>query len=399
MRRERIEPGISKRSGHYEVQVYVHGVQRQETLPEGATLRDARARRTKLQHDIDDGGAIPPARLTVTQFLEHWLADVDVTAKSRNTLTAYRLDTKYWTRTIGNLKLARLRPADVEAGRDSLAKRLAPKSVKNALGTLKVALNWGVRHDVVARNVASGVRPPSVERFESHWASQEEAQRLLAVFERYARCEGPQGRPGRQDELHTVPYACMLAIALLTCLRVESEWGGMRWRDVNLTTKTASLTKARLQDGSVVQAGNSKHKRRLIQLSKEAVHFLDMQRRWQAKMRDENSGGWVDPEGFVFTNQYGERIRQSTLQRQFVKMQAEAGAPYMRVHDLRHTGATLLLAAGVNVKIVSDMLGHSSIKMTLDTYGHAVPGLEEAAASQLGAMLTTRLTKELTFGA
>ena len=244
MLRKRIEPGISKRSGHYEVQVYVHGVQRQQTLPEGATLRDARALRTKLQHDIDQGGTVPPARLTVAQFFEQWLDDVDVTAKSRSTVTAYRLDTTYWTywtRTIGNLKLQRLSAADVEAGRDTLT-TLAPKSIKNALGTLKVALNWGVRHDIVSRNVAIGVKPPRVERFESHWASQDEARRLLAVFERCARCEGPKGRSGRQDELHGVPYACMLAIALLTCLRVESEWGGMRWRDVNLASKTASLT-------------------------------------------------------------------------------------------------------------------------------------------------------------
>ncbi len=75
------------------------------------------------------------------------------------------------------------------------------------------------------------------------------------------------------------------------------------------------------------------------------------------------------------------------LQRQFVRLQAEADVPRMRVHDLRHTGASLLLAAGVHVKVVSDMLGHSTIKMRLDTYRHVVPGLEEAAADQLGAML------------
>jgi len=98
----------------------------------------------------------------------------------------------------------------------------------------------------------------------------------------------------------------------------------------------------------------------------------------------------------VFTTSHGERVRQSTLQRQFLKMQGEAGLPHMRVHDLRHTAATLLLAAGVHVKVVAEMLGHSTVKMTLDTYGHAVPGLTEAAANRLGELLTGRVTSDVT---
>jgi integrase len=260
-----------------------------------------------------------------------------------------------------------------------MMKSVSAKSVKNALGTLRVAFNWGVRHEVLSRNVATSVKPPMVERFESHWASQDEAKRLLAIFERNDPPNGP-----------------MLAIALLTCLRVESEWGAMRWRDVDLKAKTASLVRVRLQDGSIIPAGNSKHKRRLVALSDEAVRFLEIQRKWQARMCDANEGAWVDEEGLVFTTSHGERVRQSTLQRQFLKMQGEAGLPHMRVHDLRHTAATLLLAAGVHVKVVSEMLGHSTVKMTLDTYGHAVPGLTEAAANRLGELLSGRVTSDVT---
>ncbi|MHB8618647.1 MAG: site-specific integrase, partial [Chloroflexota bacterium] len=378
--RERIEPGIYRRYGrHYEVRVSVRGIQKTRNLPEGATLREARALRTKLQAEINQGGVIPPARLTVGQLLERWLEDVKATAKSRNTLTAYKLDVRYWLDMIGEHKVQQLSAGDVETARDKLVKGLSPKTVKNVLGTLKVALNWAVRHEISARNVAKDVKPPHVTRFESHWATSEEAGRLLAGF-----------------EVHGGPYGTMLALALLTCLRVESEWGAMRWRDVDLKAKTAALVRVRLQDGSIIPAGNSKHKRRLIALSDEAVHFLEIQRKWQARMRDANTGVWVDEEGLVFTTHFGERIRQSTLQRQFLKMQEEASVPRMRVHDLRHTGATLLLAAGVHVKVVCDMLGHSSVKMTLDTYGHAVPGLTEAAANVLGNLVRSHVTTDVT---
>ena len=391
--REWIEPGIFRRSGHYEVMVKVRGKKHSKTLPDGATLRTARAERAKLVTEASKGHAIAPARLRVSGLLDAWLADIGRTARSQSTVRAYTLEASYWRRTIGDIKLRDLTAADIERARDLLlssllnplparpsttrararktrSRPLSAKSVKNALGALNIALNWAVRHDILARNVAQDVKAPAVERFESHWASQEEARRLLAAFER-----------------NGAPYGTMLALALLTCLRVESEWGGMRWRDIDLNAKSASLTRARMQDGTVVPAGNNKHKRRLIPLSDEAVRFLKIQQRWQTKMRDANRGGWVDEEGFVFTTHHGERIRQSTLLRNFDRMLTEANVPRMRVHDLRHTGATLLLAAGVHVKVLSELLGHSSIKVTLDTYGHAVPGLAEAAADRLGQLL------------
>jgi integrase len=185
----------------------------------------------------------------------------------------FRLDVRRWQETAGDLKLQPITAAQIEAARDAMMKSVSPKSVKNALGTLRVAFNWAVRHEVLSRNVATSVKPPMVERFESHWASQSEAKRLLAIFER-----------------NDPPYGPMLAIALLTCLRVESEWGAMRWRDVDLKAKTASLVRVRLQDGSIIPAGNSKHKRRLVALSDEAVRFLEIQRKWQARMCDAKEG-------------------------------------------------------------------------------------------------------------
>ncbi len=381
--RERLEPGIYRRNNHLEVHFQVKGKERTQTMPEGSSLRAARALRAKLQGKVQDGFAVAPGRMTVNDLLEAWITDHAATTQSQNTLAAYRLDAGYWSKTIGDLRLRKLTVQEIETARDALAGdefNLAPKSIKNALGTLRVAFSWAIRHDLTGRNLAADVTPPHVERFVSHWADGDEARRLLAVFERRG-----------------APYGTMLALALLTCLRVESEWGGMRWRDVDLNRKKASLVQVRLQDGSTIPAGNDKHKRRLIELSDEAVRFLETQRKWQARMRDANEGAWVDDVGFVFTTHHGERIRQSTLQRQFLRMQAEATVPRMRVHDLRHTAATLLLGAGVHVKIVSEMLGHSSVKMTLDTYGHAVPGLTEAAAKQLGELLSPgRLTKRLT---
>ena len=242
----------------------------------------------------------------------------------------------------------------------------------NALSTLRGALKWGVRHDLVERNVAAVVKPPAVFRFESHWATPHEARRLLAVFERH----GP-------------PYGTMLAIALLTSMRVESEWGAMRWQDVDLEHKLARLVHARMQDGTVIPAGNRKHKRREVPLSGAAVRFLEMQRAWQLEKETAMLGAWRNEGGYVFTNPQGARVRQSTLQRTFERMQREANVPRMRVHDLRHTGASLLLLAGVHPKVVSELLGHNSVRTTLDWYSHLMPGIAESAAETLGRVVSS----------
>jgi len=373
--RDYVEPGIYRRPrrGNYILLLKLNGRQYTEALPCGATLRDARTRSAKLRKGARRGEVIPPMRMAVWQLFDLWLVDRAVTAKSRSMLRASRLDCCYWRETLGHFKLRQLKPSDVEAARDRLLHDLAPKTVRNALSMLRVALNWAVRHDLVQRNVAAVVKPPAVTRFESHWATPEEARRLLAVFER----QGP-------------PYGTMLALALLTCLRVESEWGGMRWRDVDLPKKTARLVRVRLQDGTVIPAGNSKHKRRPIPLSDEAVRFLEMQQAWQTQMREAKRSAWLDQEGHVFTTATGERIHQCTLKRAFERMQLEAGVPRMRVHDLRHTGATLLVLAGAHPKVVSELLRHSSIRTTLDWYSHVLPGLAESAAKALGDMLTAR---------
>ena len=165
----------------------------------------------------------------------------------------------------------------------------------------------------------------------------------------------------------------------------------MRWRDVDLQAATASLSRVRLNDGSIIPAGNSKHKRRLLPLPPQAVEALKAQQRWQTKMRDEQArdGLWLDTDGLVFTNEWGEPVRQSTLHRAFKRMLAEAGIlpARVRIHDLRHTGATLLLLAGVPVRIVQDLLGHSTSKMTLDIYGHVTATAAREGAERLGQLL------------
>src|SRR5690606_12756602 len=94
--------------------------------------------------------------------------------------------------------------------------------------------------------------------------------------------------------------------------------------------------------------------------------------------------------GLVVCTRYGTKVLPRNLNRTWYKLRDKAGVTSIRFHDLRHTHATLMLKQGIHPKIVSERLGHSSIRVTLDTYSHVVPGLQKAAADQFGKMLFGR---------
>lgn len=234
---------------------------------------------------------------------------------------------------------------------------------------LHAALRQAVRWQLLVRNPADAVEPPRPPRRELQVPDAAEVRDLLAAAD-------------------GTPYGPLVRLAVLTGMR-RGELLGLRWGDVDLDAAVLHVQQSAQRitgQGMIFRQPKTRLSRRSIALSPVAVALVRQHRRRQAETRL-LAGSAYEDQGLVFTSGLGSPVEPGNLLRGWSKIVAVAGAPHVRFHDLRHAHATLLLRQGVHPKIVSERLGHASIAITLDTYSHVVPGLQEAAAAQLDALL------------
>jgi len=224
---------------------------------------------------------------------------------------------------------------------------------------LSDALKWGL----IARNVAQAVEPPSPVRKEMSTLDREEVQRLLA-------------------EVEGTEWYALYHLAIFTGLR-RSELLGLRWGDVDLEHQTLRVVQTlhELYDGRVViEQPKTAKSRRSVALTPASVEVLRAHRAQPSAFGAER---------LVFCQFDGTPLHPDYVTSHLIRTAARVGYR-IRLHDLRHTHASALLAEGVHPKIVQERLGHSTIAITLDTYSHVAPGLQEAAARKFDHWLAPR---------
>ena len=164
---------------------------------------------------------------------------------------------------------------------------------------------------------------------------------------------------------------------------------GLRWEDVDLDGQALDVAQqiTEVRGKSVVGTPKTKRGARLVPIDPATATLLGTHRDRQVAERAAWAGAWHDS-GLVFTREDGTALRPEYATRHFQALAARAGLPTIRLHDLRHTNASLALDAGVDIKIVSERLGHSQIGVTADLYTHVNRGVGQAAAAQIAAILT-----------
>jgi len=184
------------------------------------------------------------------------------------------------------------------------------------------------------------------------------------------------------------PYYVLFYTALYTGMRL-GEILGLRWCDVGLDMAFLSVVQTLYKRSGVCKMVNPKssHSRRRIALSSSLVLLL---REYQAEQQTQRIllGKLPSDTDLVFSHLDGKPLDPGVVSHTFAKVLKKARLPHIRFHDLRHTHATLLLKAGVHPKIVSERLGHANIGITLDTYSHVLPGLQERAAEHFDNLVT-----------
>jgi integrase len=319
---------------------------------------------------VQAGKPVPSDRLTVEGYLADWLVAVEPTLKPR-TFGRYRtLLTLHAMPFIGRTRLVRLTPGDLRTlYAERQAAGLSPTTIRQLHAILHHALKQAMRDGVVARNVADLVSAPRAAEHEMQTLSPEQARAFLAAAS------------GERLE-------ALYVLALSTGMR-QGELLALRWKDVDLEAGALQVqaTLQRTKDGFRFDSPKTAGSRRRISLTATASEALRRHRAAQNAARLRLGPAWED-NGLVFANEVGRPIEAGNLlRRSFWPLLEKAELPRIRFHDLRHTAATLMLAKGVHPKIVSEMLGHAKIGITLDLYSHVTMTMQQAAVEALDAVL------------
>ena len=270
---------------------------------------------------------------------------------------------------LGRLPLQKLAPQHVQAFlNEKLASHLSPRTVQYLRAVLRRALGQAVKWGLVPRNVATLVDPPHVSRPLIEPLTPEEARVLLAA-----------AKGDRLEALFTVAMAVGLR---------RGEALGLRWPDVDLERGELRVQRAlqRIDGKLELVEPKSAMSRRAIRLPQVVIEALRTHRVRQLEERLRGGSQWRE-QGFVFTTSVGTPLDHGTVIRRFHSILEKAGLRRQRFHDLRHCCATLLLVQGVHPRVVMEILGHSKVSVTLDTYSHVLPVLHGDAAERMDAVL------------
>ena len=245
---------------------------------------------------------------------------------------------------------------------------LSPTTVRYCHRLLRRAMQDALRWELIDRNPCDAVIAPCRADTEMKIWSREEAKQFLAYVE--------------GDRL-----AAMWRLFLATGMR-RGEVAGLRWIDVDPEAGRVAVrhTRVLVYDRATVSEPKTRRSRRVVALDSGTVQAVTLHRQRQDDESDYAGEVWTET-GYVFVREDGEPLDPDRISHLFRLTADAAGVPRIRLHDLRHTAAALALATGMHPKVMSDRLGHSSIAITLDVYGHLVPGLQEDAAAAVGALL------------
>jgi integrase len=333
----------------------------------GKTRREVQ---DKLKHALleqQQGKLLPVSRRTAGAYLKEWLEQVRPTIR-RRTHDSYALNVKRLDPYIGSVRLNALSAADIRKAYAALENSLSARSIEQAHTVLHTALRQAVLDGIIDKNPSDAVTPPRPERREMKTLTQAQVQSLMTST--------------ANDRLHA-----LWAVLVTTGLR-SGEAVGLKWEDVDLDEGSLTVRRSiqrQVGIGLVEVPPKTKRSNRRVHLADGTVRKLREHRSRQKAEYLLAGRPWND-HCLVFVNGVGGMLDTGNVWESFQCRLRRAGLPRVRVHDLRHTAASYLLGQGENIKVVQEMLGHSTVTTTLDIYGHSLPGMHKAAAGRMDAM-------------
>jgi integrase len=374
-------PAIRGASWYFVVDIAPPGAKRRQVFRRGFPTREA------AQHELDTllgsvraGTYVEPSRDTFGRYLRGWLEALAAKGRRPTTIDGYRRKLKYvFDDNIASVPVQALTAADLDklygelvtSGRRNGNGGLSLRTVRHLHTIIGKALADAERQDLIAKNPARRATPPSATAAGSPEAKTWTPEQLRSFLQVTANHH----------------HGTLFRLAGLTGMR-RGELCGLRWGDVDLdgarlvVRRTITSLNGDLLEGDV----KTKRSRRAIDLDPGTVAVLRAHRARQLEERLRMGAGFHDRD-LVFALPDGSPWNPDAVGRSFTREVDRTNLPRIRFHDLRHSHATHLLAAGTNVKLVSERLGHATVAFTLDVYGHVLPGQQADAAAAVAALV------------
>ena len=354
------------------------GKRRQQWVTVQGSKRDAEKKLAEILHQKNTGSYMKPGRQTVGDYLEQWQREYCQPNLAPHTAQSYQFFIqRHILPAIGNIPLTQLKPEHLQrlyaekltSGRKDGAGGLGNRSVRYIHTTLHKALKDAVRMGMINRNPADAVGSPKVKRHEMRVMSESD----IHIFLEYAR---------------PTQYYGLFYTALFTGMR-RSELLALRWSDVDLLLCQISVSRTLHQLHNrdiIIRETKTDKSRRLIAISPSTASVLREYRTQQEVLR-QTLGLNLSESDLVFSQYDGKPLLPDSITHAWRNLASKTGLKGIRLHDARHTHASLMLKQGIHPKIVQERLGHASITITLDTYSHVAPGLQEVAAQRFDDIL------------
>lgn len=360
-----------------------HGKRQQKWKALRGTRQDAERELRRVLRELDTGSYIEPSKISLSVYLNQWLRDY---AKPNTAPTTYEryadIVSLHLIPALGEIALAKLQPLHIQAyyaealqeGRRNGTGGLSARTVHHHHRILKQALAQAVKWQLLNRNVADAVTPPRPERHEM--AALDEPQTVELI-----ECT-------KSTNLYIPVF-----LAVTTGLR-RGEVLGLRWSDVDLEAGVLSVRQAleSTKNGLAFKQPKTVKSRRRVSLLPLTVQVLREHAIEQKKARLAAGPAYTD-HGLVCARSDGSPVNPRQLSKDFLSLIRRNKLLRVRFHDLRHSHASQLLRQGIHPKIVSERLGHSSVAITLDTYSHVLPGMQEDAALSLDEVFKVAMSE------
>jgi len=336
------------------------------------SVRHAQTYLNKVLREHDLGRQLQGVDITLNEYLDRWL---ETAAKPRLREKSYRsyesLMRRYVRPPLGPRNLAAICPLDVQTVYQQLVERgLSPRTIRYTHSVFRSSMRQAIRWRLLAEDPTNGAQLPRQRRRELRVLTAEQSRSFLETAMQTA-------------------YGPVFAIALTTAAR-PSEYLALKWQDINWERGTVSITRTleRVSGAWCFAETKRARSRRVIKLQGWVLELLKHLSKTNPKSTCSGSCGVAD---LIFTTPSGQPIHADKLATKIKPILQKASLPMMRLYDLRHTGATLALAAGVPPKVVSEQLGHASAAFTLDIYSHVLPHMQEQAAMKVEELLLGRV--------
>ena len=342
--------------------------------------KDAERRLNELIHQRDNATFVKPGKATVADHLRQWLRDYAYANLSPNTALGYEsIISTHLIPALGAISLTQLRPEMIQRyitdklthGRTDGQGGLTARTVRHHIVCLHTALQNAIKMGMLIRNPVDAVTIPRAERHEMRTMNESDIHIFLEM-----------ARPTQ--------YYALFYTALFTGMR-RSELLALRWQDIDVLLLQIFVSRSlhQVRGGKIIfRQPKTEKSRRVVALTPSTAALLREHYDSQNKLRESLGYPILTDDSLVFCQYDGKPFLPNTVSHNWIKLIRRAGLNGIRFHDARHTHASLMLKQGVHPKIVQERLGHSSIQVTLDTYSHVAPGLQQVAANKFDEIIS-----------